>query len=33
VNVIGPGAIDTPLFVETINKGAVSRDAYKSQRR
>jgi len=31
VNVIGPGAIDTPLFVETINKGAVSRDAYKSQ--
>jgi NAD(P)-dependent dehydrogenase (short-subunit alcohol dehydrogenase family) len=31
VNVIGPGAIDTPLFVETINNGAVSRDAYQSQ--
>jgi NAD(P)-dependent dehydrogenase (short-subunit alcohol dehydrogenase family) len=31
VNVIGPGAIDTPLFVDTINKGAVSRDAYQSQ--
>ena len=31
VNVIGPGAIDTPLFIDTISTGAVSRDAYKSQ--
>jgi NAD(P)-dependent dehydrogenase (short-subunit alcohol dehydrogenase family) len=31
VNVIGPGAIDTPLFVETLKEGAVPRDAYRSQ--
>jgi NAD(P)-dependent dehydrogenase (short-subunit alcohol dehydrogenase family) len=31
VNVIGPGAIETPLFVDTINKGAVSREDYQKQ--
>lgn len=25
VNVVGPGAIDTPLFIETIEKGSVKR--------
>jgi NAD(P)-dependent dehydrogenase (short-subunit alcohol dehydrogenase family) len=30
VNVLGPGAIDTPLFHETIKKGSVSREAYAS---
>jgi NAD(P)-dependent dehydrogenase (short-subunit alcohol dehydrogenase family) len=29
VNVIGPGAIDTPLFIETIEKGAVKRDDFE----
>jgi NAD(P)-dependent dehydrogenase (short-subunit alcohol dehydrogenase family) len=31
VNAIGPGAIDTPLFVDTINQGAVKRDDYQRQ--
>ena len=26
VNVVGPGAIDTPLFIETIKKRKVKRD-------
>jgi NAD(P)-dependent dehydrogenase (short-subunit alcohol dehydrogenase family) len=31
VNALGPGAIDTPLFVDTIKKGAVKRDDYQKQ--
>jgi NAD(P)-dependent dehydrogenase (short-subunit alcohol dehydrogenase family) len=31
VNAIGPGAIDTPLFVDTINKGEVRREDYQKQ--
>jgi NAD(P)-dependent dehydrogenase (short-subunit alcohol dehydrogenase family) len=31
VNVIGPGAIDTPLFIDTIEKGAVKRDDYEKK--
>jgi|SRR5215813_4633358 len=31
VNAIGPGAIDTPLFIDTINKGQVKRDDYQKQ--
>jgi len=31
VNAIGPGAIDTPLFIDTINKGAVKREDYQKQ--
>jgi NAD(P)-dependent dehydrogenase (short-subunit alcohol dehydrogenase family) len=29
VNVVGPGAIDTPLFIETIKKGSVKRDDFE----
>jgi NAD(P)-dependent dehydrogenase (short-subunit alcohol dehydrogenase family) len=29
VNVVGPGAIDTPLFIETIEKGSVKRDDFE----
>jgi NAD(P)-dependent dehydrogenase (short-subunit alcohol dehydrogenase family) len=31
VNALGPGAIETPLFHETLEKGKVSREAYESQ--
>jgi len=31
VNALGPGAIETPLFHETLEKGKVSRQAYESQ--
>jgi NAD(P)-dependent dehydrogenase (short-subunit alcohol dehydrogenase family) len=31
VNAIGPGAIDTPLFVDTIKMGAVKREDYQKQ--